>query len=155
MISLLNWLLATCLLVLAGCAAPESVYRLKFDTRFDNQNTVVVDYRLTSGARVLVAADVKNYPGPLSNSGYTAFMPPPTTLYVKWRDLGDGSIHENTVDLRGRLPRRLDGNTLYFTATGSQLRLFLIWDGVGRPADQRPIGPYPDLQTVQLYPAGE
>lgn len=46
------------------------------------------------------------------------------SLYVKWREIVSGAIHEDKVDLDKRMPKNIEGSTIHFIAEGSQLYVF-------------------------------
>ena len=77
------------------------------------------------------------------------------SLYVKWRVKSSGRIHEDTVDLRRRLPANIAGHTIYFMIRGPQLYEYLV-SPERRPIDMAPIGPhiFSYLKTIQIYPDG-
>jgi len=57
-------------------------------------------------------------------------MPLPEFLYVKWRDRTTGTVYEERVDLRHRLPspRKMEGSTVYWLIEDNQLYIYLAPD---------------------------
>jgi len=74
-------------------------------------------------------------------------------LYVKWREKSTGSIYEDTVDLRQRLPADIKDHRIHFMIRGPQLYVFLI-SPQRRPTGTKPTGPevYSRYSTVLIYP---
>jgi len=100
-------------------------------------------------------------PGKCFNGG--GRMPLPDFLYIKWRDRTTGTVYEERVDLKRRLPppRKMHESTIYWLIEDNQLYVYLIPDGGDqftprnlRPADKPPNGPakYDDLDVKTLYP---
>jgi hypothetical protein len=77
-------------------------------------------------------------------------------LYVKWRNVDTYQVYEDTVDLRSRLPRDIEGQRVYFMIRGSQLYVYLI-SRESKPPDMPAIGPrmYRDRKVIQVYPDKE
>ena len=90
---------------------------------------------------------------PLQRISVRGPMRRPDSLFVKWRMASDGSIHEDTVDLRKRLPRDFDGGKVYFSVHGAQLEVFLISTEPRQP-NMPAIGPrkYRNLKVSRIYP---
>jgi hypothetical protein len=77
------------------------------------------------------------------------------SLYVKWRVKATGEIHEDTVDLRNRLPRSMTDHRIYFVIKGPQLYVYLVPPEEKKlPAGAPPNGPkiYRDLDVKTIYP---
>ena len=74
-------------------------------------------------------------------------------MYVKWRIKSTGQIHEDTVDLRSRLPRDIKDHRIYFVIKGEQLYVYLI-SPQRRAADLPPNGPemYQHRVVKTIYP---
>lgn len=53
-------------------------------------------------------------------------MPRGDTLYVKWRIKASGAVHEDTVDLRKRMPSDITDHRIHFVVKGPQLYVYLI-----------------------------
>jgi len=90
-------------------------------------------------------------------------MPLPEFLYVKWRDRTTGTVYEERVDLKSRLPspRKMHRATVHWLIEDNQLYVYLIPDGGDqftprnlRPADKPPNGPFKTdhLDVKTLYP---
>jgi hypothetical protein len=77
------------------------------------------------------------------------------SLYVKWRLKATGEIHEETVDLRHRLPRDITEHRVYFMIKGAQLYVYLVPpDSKKLPNGASSTGPriYRDLDVKTIYP---
>lgn len=77
-------------------------------------------------------------------------------LYVKWRIKATGHEHEDTVDLRSRLPKDMTNNRIHFSVKNSQLYVYLVTREL-RPPDMPPNGPreFKDYKTLTIYPDGK
>lgn len=155
-------LIATLALIsLAGCAANPNLvsHSFGFDTRKDAQDAVVLDYRYGDSRLPLRPPEwaikagrtftFENIHGPMLKGDF---------LYVKWRSMTTGRIHEDTVDLRHRLPAEITDHTIYFMIHGVQLYVYLISpQNVARTPDMPPSGPrtYHDRTIVTIYPDQE
>jgi len=58
--------------------------------------------------------------------GMSGGMPVGDFLYVKWRIKATGEIHEDKVDLRGKLPKDMNNHGIHFIVKGAQLYVFLV-----------------------------
>lgn len=152
-------LIATVALIsFAACATNPNVvnHSFGFDTRKDAQDAIVLDYRY--GDSKLPARPpewaikagrsfaFENIHGPMLKGDF---------LYVKWRSTTTGQIHEDTVDLRHRLPAEITDHTIYFMIHGAQLHVYLISpQNVERTPDRPPDGPriYRNRKIVTIYP---
>jgi hypothetical protein len=156
-LSLMIELIMTALTSTAN-AADRQYYSFEFDLRKDNQHAVILDYwygnsKLDSWI---------NEPEELIKKGHTFCcqavaqpMPPGGLLYVKWRDTETQKVYEDTVDLRHRLPKKIEDHTIYLMLKGAQLYVYLISpEGNKRPPNETYIGPrmFRDLKIVTLYP---
>ena len=74
-------------------------------------------------------------------------------LYVKWRIKSTGQEYEDTVDLRGRLPKDMTNNRIHFSVKNSQLYVYLV-TSEKRPADMPANGPkkFHAKKTITIYP---
>lgn len=150
---------AVALIVFAACATHPNVvnHAFGFDARKDGQDAEVLDYRygdsklpVSPPAWAVKAGKTfpfENIHGPMQKGDF---------LYVKWRTTTTGQIHEETVDLRHRLPADIAGHTIYFMIHGAQLYVYLISpENVARVADQPTHGPrsYHDRKIITIYPA--
>jgi len=152
-------MLALLLVVLvSGCASTPAVvdHGFAFDMRRDGQNAVVLDYRYGSSRQPVRAPewavregrsfDFNSVGGPMQRGD---------ALYVKWRDLATGRIHEDTVDLTHRLPADLSGHVVTFLVRGAQLYVYLVSPtGVPRAPGAANDGPrmYADRNVVRIHP---
>jgi len=85
-------------------------------------------------------ANVGRGPGTCFSGG--GEMPLPDFLYVKWRDRTTGTVYEERVDLKRRLPppRKMYRNQVYWLIEDNQLYVYLIPFGGDqyRPINRRP-----------------
>ena len=145
------------LVAIVGCASNTRVieHAFSFDMRGDGQDAEVLDYRygessvpIVSNSDSLRAQGISpqsaNVMGPIQRGDF---------LYVKWREKSTGSIYEDTVDLRQRLPADIKDHRIHFMIRGPQLYVFLI-SPQRRPTGTKPTGPevYSRYSTVLIYP---
>lgn len=86
--------------------------------------------------------------------GVSGRMPVGDFIYVKWQIKETGEIIEDTVDLRTRLPKNMEGYRLTFTIEGRQLSLFLVTPIPKRSGDP-PLLPTTESRyhlTYEIYP---
>ena len=143
--------------LISACATgPEIVdHTFEFNALRDSPGVQVLDFRYGTtnfpGARnpEYLIREGKSF----QRTAITGPMKRPDSLYVKWRTLSDNKIHENTVDLRNRLPRDFTGDKVYFLLKGPQLYVYLV-SRKPRPAAMAPNGPskYHDKAVVTIYP---
>lgn len=143
---------------LATCAAPGVVdHAFEFDTRDDNQDAVVLNYRYGDSKLPGASADEERVKagGTVVGTGVHGPMRRGDFLYVKWRINGTGQVYEDTVDLRHRLPRDIKDHRITFLIRGPQLYVFLVPpDSKKRPPGVAPNGPrmYSHLDVKTIYP---
>jgi hypothetical protein len=145
-------------LILAACASDPNIvnHSFGFDTRKDDQDAVVLDYRygdskLPVRAPERTVKEGKTFAfdavhGPMRKADF---------LYVKWRNTTTGREYEDTVDLRTRLPADVTDHTVYFMIRGAQLYVYLIApEKVEHSADSATNGPrmYRDRRIITIYP---
>jgi hypothetical protein len=146
-----------CMLLLAGgCTTSAGVvdHAFSFDVRYDSQDAEVLDYRYgASRLPVRAPADAVAQGKPLYQANVSGPMQLGDSLYVKWRNSATGSVYEDTVDLRPRLPADMTGRRIHFSVKGPQLYVYLIAP-VPRPPDKPVDGPrmYRDRDSIQIYP---
>jgi hypothetical protein len=114
--TLIAWL-AILVLTLSACAAPEktALHSLIYVAAEDSPNQTLLAYRY-GPADPARGWSVQERAGSLSlpRIGVSGYLPVPEVLYVKWRSNASGREHEQTIDLRGRLPADLDGRRIGF-----------------------------------------
>ena len=158
--NILRWSAALLLAsVLVACAGGPKIvdHACTFDVYSDSPGVDLLDYRY--GDSDLPGA---SNPSRLREQGKAPFnmnlngpMRQGDSLYVKWRLKTTGEIHEDTVDLRHRLPRDITGHRIYFVIKGPQLYVYLIPpSSKKRPVGNPPSGPttYQDLDVRTIYP---
>lgn len=141
-----------------GCATNSNVvnHAFGFDTRKDAQDAVVLEYRygdskLPVRSPISAASEgrtfaFENVHGPMLKGDF---------LYVKWRSTTTGQVHEDTIDLRSRLPADLTDHTVYFMIHGAQLYVYLISpENVAPVPDISANGPraYRNRKITMIYP---
>ncbi len=142
----------------AACAVnPKAVdHTFAFDATTDSPGVTVLDYRYGNSNFPGVNNTVERRKEGRSpqGTGTTGPMPPGDDLYVKWRVNSTNQIFDHTADLRGRLPRDIDGKIVYFIVNGPELSVYLISRKESRPEGTPPIGPraYRHLKTTKIYP---
>ena len=133
----------------------EALYSIDFDTRSGEQHARVLDYKYMRDSEVLMAP----FPEEL-NSGKGAilslrsqWMPLGTSLYVKWFDEDASMSHEDTVDLRGKLPSDMSKKALHFTVKGSQLSIYVVFEAEppDLPKSERPFFAT-TVKAIKIYP---
>ena len=117
---------------IGGCALKpdrEVLYSVAFDTRSDDQHARVLDYKYMRDSVTLmapIAEDVEDGQGMVA-SNKSLWMQRGTSLYVKWTDENTGAVHEDTADLRGKLPLDMTDKDIRFTVKGSQLAVYVLF----------------------------
>ena len=154
----MHWLGASLFaFAIAACSANQGIvmHAFGFDARWDSPDIEVLDYRYGNSKQPSARAPA----WALQESrvpqmvGTTGEMLKGDDLYVKWRIKSTGTIHEDTVDLRNRLPVNIKDHRIYFIVKDTQLYVYLITPE-RRPPDMPPNGPRQTqyLKTITLYP---
>lgn len=147
------------LLVASGCANEPKVvnHAFTFDVGEDSPDVDLLDYRY-GDSRLPGTSNSERLReegrAPL-NTNVNGPMRQGDSLFVKWRVKSSGTVFEETVDLRRRLPPDISGHRIYFLIKGPQLYVYLIPpDSKKRPAGAPPNGPrgYRDLDVKTIYP---
>jgi hypothetical protein len=129
----LTWtwmLLAGMAVLMAGCASGPALVDqgFGFDAVADSPGIDVLDYRygtsLAPGARM--PESVRKDHGASGGTSTHGPMVRGETLYVRWRVRATGAEHEETADLRGRLPRDMADHLVYFVVQPEQLQVYLV-----------------------------
>jgi hypothetical protein len=165
---LLKLILILGLALSVGCATgPRLVnHAFSFDARWDSPDIEILGYRYGDYLMTRTPNYRAKDGGIRQSLGVSGPFPRGDSLYVKWKIKSSGAVHEDTVDLRERLPRDMTDHRVYFVVDGHQLRVFLISPEKvsGRcPADMalaaRTMEPrdrvfrlYCDRQITTLYP---
>ena len=145
------------LFTLSACSTTPQVvdHAFSFDATADSPDVEVLDYRY-GDSQVPTARNPPQMLALGKSFQGTNIMGPMRrgdSLYVKWRIRSTGEVHEDTVDLRPRLPNDMTHHRIYFIIRGPQLYVYLI-SPERRPKDAAPIGPaiYSYLKTLAIYP---
>lgn len=140
----------------AHAAADEVVdHAFGFDMWYDGQDAEVLDYSYgDSNLPVRAPAAAVREDKPLMSANVRGPMRRGESLYVKWRIKSTGSVFEDTVDLRGRLPADLAGHRIHVMVRGAQLFVYLVALRERRAPDAPVVGPrmYRSFKTVMIYP---
>ena len=142
---------------ITACAATQGIvmHSFGFSTIQDSPDIEVLDYRYGNskqpGARPPAWALKENRVS--QGTSTHGEMLRGDELYVKWRIKSTGSVHEDTVDLRSRLPENIKGHEIYFIVKDTQLFVYLITPERRAP-EMPPNGPRPTrhLKTLTIYP---
>ena len=143
---------------LLACASSQVVHHaFSFNAVRDSPDVHVLDYRYGDSEQPSARnpIDLQAKGQSLQATGVHGPMLRGDYLYVKWRVKSTNNVHEDTVDLKGRLPRDLENHRIYFIIRGPQLYVYLIPpDSRKRPAGVAPNGPrmYSDLDVKTIYP---
>lgn len=116
------------LTVFSACATGPQLtdHAFEFDARADSKDAEVLDYRY-GDYPMTRTPNYRSADGKIRQSlNVNGFFPRGNSLYVKWRIKSTGEAHEDTVDLRQRLPAEITRHRIYFVINGPQLHLYLI-----------------------------
>lgn len=124
---LLSMLIAT---VPACTSKPRLAdHSFEFDARTDSPSVEILDWRYGTsrylGARGCHLTDA-SCTEVRQQRGISGPMHVGEDLYVKWKLRSTNEVFEETVDLRGKLPRNLEDHTIRFIARNSQIYVYLI-----------------------------
>ena len=142
---------------LSACAAGGGLvdHTFAFDALMDSPGITVLDFRYGDGKGPGMSnqEQLRAVGKSVQRTGTSGFMPRGDSLYVKWRINVTNEVLEDTVDLRQRLPRDLEDQTVYFMIKERQLIVFLI-SPERRPPNMQPNGPdgYRHLKVITIYP---
>lgn len=148
---------------LAGCAVVTTnvatigkpFHEFSFNLLKDSPYTDVLDYRYGGNGSCEVCANPRRvFQGELFHqTGVGTWMSKGEYLYVKWRDNRTGDVYEDRVDLRSRLPKKMDQKTVYFVPKGAVLYVYVIWpiDGHQYPPGELEHS-YIGRKYVRIYP---
>jgi hypothetical protein len=153
----MRWLVAlTVAFACTACAADPAVvdHAFGFDMRYDDQDAEVLDYRYGKSELPVHAPQAAVAAGKtFTFEGVHGPMLRGDFLYVKWRNRVTGQVHEDTVDLRQRLPADIADHRIHFIIKGPQLYVYLI-SPEPRPPSMPASGPrmYRHLKSTLIYP---
>ncbi len=140
----------------AFAQAPQVVdHAFGFDLWFDAPDSEVLDYRYGDSNLPVRAPQAAVAQGaPLMSANVRGPMLRGDSLYVKWRDKKTAEVHEDTVDLRQRLPVNIVDHKIHFVVNGAQLYIYLISLIEPREPEAAADGPrmYRSFKTITLYP---
>ena len=142
---------------ITACAATQGIvmHSFGFDAIQDSPDIEVLDYRYGNskqpGARPPAWALRENRVS--QGTSTHGEMLRGDELYVKWRIKSSGSVHEDIVDLRRRLPENIKDHRVYFIVKDTQLYVYLVTPERRSP-DTPPNGPPQTqyLKTITIYP---
>jgi hypothetical protein len=139
---------------LVACASGSKVvdHAFTFDLFADSPDAELLAYRYGDSN-----LPVSWMPGPTEKSkapqrsNVNGPMRQGDSLYVKWRLKSSGTIYEDTVDLRNRLPKDMTNHRIYFMIKGPQLFVYVI-PPLERPSGSNTPRMYPDANATRIYP---
>ncbi|HTR34995.1 MAG TPA: hypothetical protein VMH80_03785 [Bryobacteraceae bacterium] len=81
-------------------------------------------------------------------------MPVADFLYVKWRVLATGTVYENRVNLKRRLPSNMENKTIHFIVDGPKINVYLIINKEGNKpgSPDCPVHLYFHNKCTRIYP---
>jgi hypothetical protein len=131
-------------------------HSFQFDAIQDSPGVIVLDYRYGDSKIPGVRSDedYRRSGKPLQSTSVTGDMRRGDELWVKWRVNSENKVYEETVDLKGRLPKTIEDHIIYFRVDGPRLYVYLI--SPERRSESEPsIGPkkYRHLKVTQIHPA--
>lgn len=96
---------------------------------WDSPDFVFLDFRYFLDGKQ-IAGDSRSFVKRVESRGYSGPGEESTrvgdTVYIKWRHKPTGTVYENTIDLRGRLPASVkDGGALYFVLAHETVHIYL------------------------------
>jgi len=124
-------LLCLCVSIQTACAINNKktvLHSFEFDARWDSPDIEILDYRYGEARHPGVRpADhqIRNGEVPQA-SGAGGYLQRGDDLYVKWSIKSTGEVHEDTVDLKSKLPDDITGHRIRFIVQGSQLYVYLV-----------------------------
>jgi hypothetical protein len=140
-----------------ACATgPKAVFHsFSFGGYGENRDIEVLDYRY--GRSGLPLTDTPAHDPRTGRIGQSAGMsgafPVGDSLYVKWRVNSTGAEHEDTVDLKGRLPSDMDKKRIHFLIDGSQLFVYVVSNQKHAPDEADcPVRIYRSFKCRAVYP---
>ena len=146
---------ALVVVILVGCATNRDVVPHGFFFNFitESPEAELIDYRYGESKNPAARSYRELYGRTKQGGGTYGAMLRGDELYVKWRLKTTGEVFEQTVDLRKRLPEKIEGCEISFLVHGDQLYVYLIMPE-RRGKDELPIGPKVTQyrKTVVLYP---
>lgn len=167
---------ALALTLLAACTGVPQVisnrafHGIDFQPGKDTDGIEALFYRYGSANEfgLRTTSDQAALGKPIGGVGMTGNLPVGNDFYVKWRDTTTGQIHEDTVDLKSRLPFRMDRQTLKPIIEGKQLYIYLISfdevrpfftylevreiEALAKTMRQRTISQFARRKVIQIYP---
>jgi hypothetical protein len=140
--------------LLAGCATADVVeHGFSFNARWDSPNVEILDFRYGRSTYLATMGKLPDRPTSVQQTGIYGVIPRPDKLFVQWRLKDSGAVHEDTVDLKQRLPSDIKAHEVYFIVMGPRLCVYLVSpDMRARGAPASPLKKY-DLRVVNIiYP---
>lgn len=155
--------LLTCFLSLQACATtPRLAYHsFSFDGWEDgwysgpNSNVQLQEYRYGDQYHMLQKKAKPGEPRVPSSTSINGPMPVGDFLYVRWLLKDTDEMIEHRVDLRDRLPKNMNNQTLTFAIKGKELHVYLVTDKAKSHWGEPPVlGTYRSelYLTYEIYP---
>ncbi|MGB4358934.1 MAG: hypothetical protein WBJ19_00785 [Rhodoferax sp.] len=121
-----------CSLALTACSAlsgSTAFYSFGFDATAHSPGVVVLDYRYSSGDRVIrgLSRESKNDPKfkGVYQGSIGGHLRIGDKLYVKWKEIDSGVVREVTADLANRLPSSMEDKNLYFVIGAETVHVYV------------------------------
>ena len=114
------------LVLLCGCAInADDFWGIQYRTA---EQGIAVLNLVIRGERGIIYRQYSVQPGGAltryRSEAYAGAMPRPKSLYVQWIDENTGAIHDQQMDLQGRLPSSLDDDNLILIFDKNEVYLF-------------------------------
>jgi hypothetical protein len=122
----------------------------------ENQGIEILDWRYGHSVTTRAPAWALKA-GHVSRGGAFYILTIGDSLYVKWRVTSTGAVFEDTVDLKSRLPQRMEDKIIHFVINGSQLYVYLIEGNDpskfhAKAAPACPAFQYDMFKCTEIYP---
>jgi hypothetical protein len=143
-----------------ACAITERDFHFEFGMLDPNKDVEILNWRYgDSKLPYTHASKVYLGTGHIPQADNTGGpFPPGDVLYVKWRVLSTGKVHEDTADLHNSLPWNMNGKIIHFAVKGPQLYVYLIQGIDSKEQLHAPGAPdcptklYKDFKCSRIYP---
>jgi hypothetical protein len=123
------------LLCLIGCATPSGLvlHELEYEGVPNLKNkpdTEILAFRFGSPGDKAFALDLATYEYPTGRipqrGGIGGYLKVRTSIWVKWKSLADGQVHEATAEFAKKLPKDMTDCRIFFTTYSNRLTVYLV-----------------------------